>query len=77
MWFDLICYFDKFKIFTLKFKLYTGINKIIAPWYERIVLSMDFGRFPLQSYCDGPYSPIVIIHGENERRGMDLVTYAP
>ena len=42
------------------------------PWYEEILLPMDFGRLPLQSYCDDPYSPILMIYGAYERRGIKL-----
>ena len=44
----------------------------MAPWYEEILLPMDFGRLPLQSYCDDPYSPILMIHGAYERKGIKL-----
>ena len=33
---------------------------------------MDFGRLPLHSYCDYPYSPILMIHGAYERRRIHL-----
>ena len=45
-----------------------------APWYEEILLHMDFGRLSLRSNCDDTYSPILMIHGAYERRGMELVT---
>ena len=43
-----------------------------TPWYEEILLPMDFGRLPLQSYCDDPYSPIPMIYGAYERKGIKL-----
>ena len=54
------------KLFVLK------MRNPYAPWYEEILLPMDFGRLPLQSYCEDPYSPILMIHGAYERRGMEL-----
>ena len=41
-----------------------------APWYEEILLHMDFGRLPLRSYCDDTYSLILMIHTSFEREGM-------
>ena len=46
----------------------------VTPCYEKILLPMDFERLPLQSYCDDPYSLILMIHGAYERRGMELIT---
>ena len=35
-------------------------------------MPMDFGRLPLQSYCDDTYSPILMIRISFERRGIKL-----
>ena len=52
----------------------SDFQQLPAPWYEEILLPMDFGRLSLQSYCDDPYCPILMIYSAYERRGMELVT---
>ena len=53
---------------------FLGRYPVGTPWYEEILLPMDFGRLPLQSNCGDPYSPILMIHGAYERRGTELIT---
>ena len=54
------------------FQKYYSHTSYGTPWYHGILLYTNFGRLPLQSYCDDPYSSILIFHTSFERRGMKL-----
>ena len=58
------------KIYVPKVWTSQGTGNGVRTMVRGDLLPIDFGRLPLQSYCDDPYSPILMIYGAYERRGV-------